>query len=133
MAYTDIDITKPDASTQSISDFAQSTRDNVEGLFDLLVGAMLSGAPIVGWTMAVTSGTYALPTQLTYTSYYSANKKVRVNITYDGSDRRATVTMEKTSDGGSNWYYVDYAGANKLTYAYDGTSTNLTSITAGTA
>ncbi len=132
MAYTSIDTTKPDPTSQNITAFAQSVRDNVEGLLDLLVGAMSIGAPIIGWTMAVSTGTYALPTQLTYSKYGDTQKKVRVNITYDGSNRRSTVNLQKTSNGGTNWDYVAFNGGTKLTWAYDGATTNVVSITAGT-
>lgn len=131
MAYTDIDTTLPDPSTQSISDFGSSVRANVEGLLDILVASMSVNVPVPGWTMAVTTGTYALPTVLTYTKYGDTNKKVRVTRTYDGSNRLSTVTIEKTLNGGTNWDFVDFNGANKLTWAYDGSTTNVVSITAG--
>ena len=113
MAYTEFDGTKPDPATQSISQFGSSTRGNDLALMDQLIAL----GQLPGWDYSVTGGTTAKPTQVTYT--FSASIKVRVNMTYDASDRMVTMKAQKTIDG-TNWDDMSYGGKDTATFSYDG-------------
>ena len=113
MAYTEFDSTKPDLATQSITNYSASVKGNDIALLDQLVTV----GQLPGWDYAVTGGTTDKPTQIIYT--YSATIKVRVNMTYDGSDRISTFKAQKTING-STWDDMSYNGKDTATFAYDG-------------
>ncbi len=89
MTYQAFDATKPDATTQNGTQFAQSTRDNIRALRDLIV----TGA-IFGWSTTLSGGSPEQPTTV-----------VRAN----GVERlRSVITWGTTGGEEGNVIRVDY-------------------------
>lgn len=117
MAYTPIDVTLPNQSTQNITNAFSSIRTNDEFLLDQMV--MFGFCP--GWNEAV-SAPYDLPTTIVFTKASDSNRKVRLNYTYDGSNRVSTFRAEKMTDG-ATWEKIYFVSNYDLvTYTYDGTT-----------
>jgi len=124
MAYTPIDVTKPDATTQNITQSFASMRTNEEFLLDQMV--MFGFAP--GWNMAVSSP-YDLPLLVTFTKAGDTNRRVRMHYTYDGSNRVSTFRAEKMTNG-ADWEKIYFVSSYDLvTYSYDGTTGAVVSST----
>lgn len=115
MAYSPLDITLPNQTTQNVTNAFTSIRTNDEALLDQLCA--LGQMP--GWNYDVTGGTNEYPTEIKYTKSTDANRIVRVTLTYDGSNRVSTMKVAKTTNG-STWEKVSYDGKDLCTYAYDG-------------
>jgi hypothetical protein len=115
MAYTPLDVTKPDETTQGITAFSSSVRTNDEAILDQLV----SGGSMPGWDYAVTAGTTDAPTEIVLTKTDDSNRKIRITYTYSGG-LVATMKAAKTTNGGSNWDKITYAGKDLCTLTYDG-------------
>ena len=119
MTYTAFDPAKPDPSSQSITEFGQSDRDNAKALRDAIIAA----AGFFGWPLAVSGGTAEQPTTFTYSK---STERVRATVTWGTSGGEAgsptTVLYEYSSNSGSA-----YDPIGTKTNTYDG-SGNLTAV-----
>jgi hypothetical protein len=120
MAYTPLDVTKPDNTTQNITQSYTSIRTNDEALLDMLV--ILGMVP--GWDYSYTTGTADAPTTIYWTKSTNTNVKIRAIVTY-ASGRVETMTFAKTTNN-STYDAMVNNGENKVTFVYDGNG-NVTS------
>lgn len=116
MAYVPLDLTKPDASTQSISAMGTSTRQNLAALRDAVVAGIL-----VGWDMTPSGGTAEQPATLTYAKGTERVKAVLTWGSSGGADGNVTQAVYSYSSNSGSSY--DTMGT--LTISYD-TSGNVT-------
>jgi hypothetical protein len=117
VAYNFFDITAPDAENERGADLIQL----LYSLLALVNGLCVTSMPRWSYAIQVGAGTYYKPDAHRWTYTEDSNEMVQVDMTYDGSDRVATVTLKRSTDGGSNW---DTAGA--WTNTYDATTSVLT-------
>lgn len=128
MAYTQIDTSKPDPTTQNITDFSTSVRNNIRTLRDNLIAGTL-----VKWSAVVTvgTGTAEQPQYITHSNMLVTNEKIRETITWGATGGATgnpdTILYEYTSTG-----TFDTTGSNgpmgTIDYTYD-TDGNVTSWT----
>jgi hypothetical protein len=100
MAYTPHDNTKPDTSTQSIAQVAQSIRDNEAAIIDgILYGGMKGwdGATIIG------TGTAEKPQ---YWKLDNGSEYIRITPTWDGTYVRPNSLLIEWSDDDTTYHTV---------------------------
>lgn len=101
MTYAAFDPTKPDPSSQGITAFGQSIRNNMLAIRD----AVVMGGGFFGWAMAASGGTAEQPATLTYSS---------------GAERvRATLTWGTTGGGAGSVIQAVYAYSSTSGSSYD--------------
>ena len=110
MAYTAFDATKPDATTQNGTQLAQSTRDNMKALRDMVVAGTLSG-----WPASVTGGTPEEPTTVTHSK---STERIRETITWGttggATGNPQTILYEYSANSGGT-----YDAIGTITYTFD--------------
>lgn len=115
MAYEHFDETTPNG-TQSGTAFAQSTRDNLLAMRDMIVMGCMPG-----WAMAATGGTADQPTTLTYSR---TTERIRATITWGttggASGNPQSVAFDYSANGGADW---DAVGTETITYDASGNVT----------
>ncbi len=119
MSYTAFDGSKPDPTTQGITAFASSTRDNLEALRDAVVAGIMPG-----WNLSASGGTVDEPAAWIYAK---GSERVKLELTWGttgGEDGNVTVmVMKYSSDSGSNY---DTVGTATFTYDSNGYCTAIT-------
>ena len=119
MTYAAFDPAKPDASSQNITQFAQSARDNAKAIRD----ACILGGGFPGWALAISGGTAEQPTTFVYSK---SSERVRATLTWGtvgGEAGNPTSTLfEYSSNSGSS-----YDPIGTKTNTFDG-SGNLTAV-----
>lgn len=128
MAYTAFDATKPDATTQTLTQMGQSMRDNARAVRDYL--ATLGALP--GWNYSVSGGSAEQPA-IAY--YKNGVEWIKVTLTWGttgGSAGAVTkaVYQYSANSGGAYDNMVDAAGNYVLNLTYD-TAGNCTATTWG--
>jgi hypothetical protein len=117
MPYTAFDATKPDATTQNGTQFAQSARDNLKAIRD----AALMGGGFFGWPLAISGGTAEQPTTFIYSS---GTERVRAVITWGttggATGNPQTVVYSYSSNSGGAY---DTIGTKTITYDASGNVT----------
>lgn len=117
MAYTALDLAKPDAATQNGTQFAQSIRDNLKALRD---ADFIGGES--GWTYSQSGGTASEPTTMLWSK---GTERIRITATWgttggeNGNLTAATLAYSSNSGGA-------YDTIESRTMTYDG-SGNFTS------
>ena len=81
MAYTGLDLTKPDGATQNGAQVLQSVRDNQRALRDMIVAGF---AP--GWGMTPSGGTAEQPAQVLYNN---GPERLRAALTWGSTGGEA--------------------------------------------
>ena len=119
MAYTGLDLTKPDGATQNGAQVLQSVRDNQRALRDMIVAGF---AP--GWGMAPSGGTPEQPAQVLYSN---GVERLRVALTWGATGGGAgnvtqAVYAYSSNSGGS----YDTVGTLSITYDTSGYVTGTT-------
>jgi len=117
--FPTLDISKPDATAQNITQMGQSMVDQ-----QTYLRACVSSGTLAGYSMATSGGTAEQPAVITYTK---SAEKIRETITW-GTTGGATgnpqaILYEYSSDTGATW-----ATIGTLTYTYDASG----NCTAGT-
>ena len=100
MAYTGLDLTKPDGATQNGTQVLQSVRDNQRALRDMIVGNFTAG-----WAMAPSGGTAAQPAQILRSA--------------GAESLRAALTWGTTGGGAGNVTQAVYAYSSNSGGSYD--------------
>ena len=112
MAYTFFNENTPDASTQSITEICDSTRENLAALRDAIITTGL----VYGWdsesqdTGEVTPP--ADPTKSDQIMYDKGTERVRVSMTWTG-DLVTVMLLEYSDNAGTDW---DAIGTVTITY-----------------
>ncbi len=114
MAYTQLDLTKPDQTSQNITTYSASIRTNDEAMLDQLITVGM----MPGWDYSYTAGTADAPTTIFFTKKSNTNYKIRGTFTY-GGDGVTTMMFEKTTDG-TNYDKMKYDGYDTMTITYSG-------------
>lgn len=113
MAYVAFDGSKPDPTTQGMTDYSTAIRDNLEALRDAVVAGCMPG-----WAMATSGGTEDEPAAYVYSK---GSERVKLELTWGttgGSDGNVTqMVMKYSSDSGSNY---DTVGTASYTYSSNG-------------
>lgn len=107
MAYTALDLSKPDAATQNGTQFAQAIRDNLKALRD---ADFLGGES--GWTYSQSGGTASEPAIMLWSK---GTERIRISCTWGttgGENGQLTsATLEYSSDSGSNYDTIETRAA----------------------
>lgn len=115
MAYEHFDETTPNG-TQSGTAFAQSTRDNLLAMRDMIVMGCMPG-----WALAATGGTADQPTTLTYSR---TTERIRAVIAWGAVGGAAgnpeSIAYSYSANSGTDW---DAIGTETITYDADGNVT----------
>ena len=113
MAYTGLDLTKPDGATQNGTQVLQSVRDNQRALRDMIVSGFAAG-----WAMTPSGGTAGQPAQILKSA---------------STERlRAALTWGTTGGGAGNVTQAVYAYSSNSGGSYDTVGTlSITYDTAG--
>ncbi len=119
MAYTGLDLTKPDGATQNGAQVLQSVRDNQRALRDMIVAGF---AP--GWGMAPSGGTPEQPAQVLYSN---GVERLRVALTW-GATGGASGNVTQAAYAYSADSGTTYSTIGTRTLSYD-TAGNCTGIT----
>ena len=114
MAYTPHDPLTP-ASTQTGTNFANSTRQNLNALRD----ACIMGGGFYGFNMAAAGGTASEPSTLTYSK---GTERVRATLTWSSGNVTVAVYAYSSNSGGL------YEPIGTKTITFDG-SGNVTATT----
>ena len=110
MTYAAFDATKPDPSSQGITAFGQSIRDNMKAIRD----AAIMGGGFYGWNLAVAGGTAEQPATLTYAK---GTERVRTSLTWGtagGEAGNVTVALYEYSSNSGGAYST--IGTKTITY-----------------
>lgn len=109
MAYTAFDGSKPDPTTQGITAYSQSVRDNEQALRD----AVIAGA-LAGFNMTQSGGTAEQPANILFTK---STEIVKLALTWGssgGEDGNVTqIVASYSSDSGAGY---DTIGTATFTY-----------------
>lgn len=110
MAYTGLDLTKPDGATQNGTQVLQSVRDNQRALRDMIVSGFAAG-----WGMTPSGGTAEQPAQVLYNN---GPERLRAALTWGSTGGEAgnvtqAVYAYSSNSGGS------YDTVGTLSIAYD--------------
>lgn len=119
MAYTNFDATKPNAATQNGTAFAQSTRDNLSAIRDMVI----AGVPF-WWNISFAGGTAEQREQIFYNN---GTQWIRGNITY-GTTGGATDNVTTIVYAYSSNNQATYDGITTMNVTYD-TNGNVTAVT----
>jgi hypothetical protein len=116
MAYTQLDVTKPDHTTQNGTQMLQSIRDNIAALRNADI------AGLTGWTYSQSGGTAIQPAVVLYTSGVFQIKLTLTWGTTGGANGNVTaVTAEYSQDSGGTWDTVETRSS--MTYDASGAFT----------
>ena len=119
MAYTGLDLTKPDGATQNGTQVLQSVRDNQRALRDMIVSGFAAG-----WAMTPSGGTADQRAQVIKSN---GTERLRAALTWGttgGEAGSVTVAVYSySSDSGAS-----YSAIGTKTVTYDG-SGNVTTTT----
>lgn len=110
MAYTGLDLTKPDGATQNGTQVLQSIRDNQRALRDMIVSGFAAG-----WAMTLSGGTAGQPAQILKSA---GTERLRATLTWGTTGGEAgnvtkSVYAYSSNSGGS------YDTVGTLSISYD--------------
>lgn len=112
-SFPTLDISKPDATTQTLTQMGQSERDQLTYL-----RACVSSGTLAGYSLAISGGTAEQPTTFIYSK---GTEKIREAVTWGTSSgangNPQTIVYSYSSDTGATW-----ASIGTLTYTYDASS-----------
>jgi len=114
-----LDVTKPDATTQTLTQMGQSARDTLT-----IVRTALAAGTMFGWAETPSGGSEEQPAVMTYAK---GVERIRASITW-GTTGGATgnptaILYEYSSDSGSTWAA---AGTMNLSWTASGNSGGIT-------
>lgn len=121
MAYTALDVSKPDAATQNGTQVCQSIRDNLRGMRDMLAAMGM----VQGFNYSVSGGTASEPAQQ---FYKRGTEWIKVVLTWASGNVTKAAYYYSSNSGGAYDPMADASGSYVLNITYDG-SLNVTSST----
>lgn len=119
MAYTGLDLTKPDGAAQHGAEVLQSVRDNQRALRDMIVAGFAAG-----WAMSLSGGTAGQPAQVLKSA---GTERLRATLTWGstgGAAGNVTQAVYAYSANGGGSY--DTVGTLSISYDTAGLVTGTT-------